>query len=409
MKIAYLITEYPSVSHTFVRREILALERMGYDILRIGIRGWDGPLPSEVDRHERCKTRHVLEHGLRALVLPTMQALARSPARFVSALALALRMAGRSDRSLGHHLVYLAEACRVLPWLRGFGAEIVHAHFGTNASDVAVLAAALGGPPFSVTVHGPEEFGRPVNLREKIRRARFVVGISSFGRSQLYLSAKRRDWPKIKVVHCGLERGFYEGAPPVADGARRLVCVGRLIEPKGQAMLVEATARVRAKGIAFELVLAGDGPDRRYLEQRIDALGLRGTVTITGWISSGRVRDEILAARALVLPSFSEGLSVVLMEAMSLRRPVLATYVGGQPELVVHGDTGWLFPAGSIDALVAVMEECLTAPVERVREMGERAHRRVVCRHDIDREAEKLASHFRVAAGKVIDGASPCG
>jgi glycosyltransferase involved in cell wall biosynthesis len=399
LKIVYLINEYPKVSHTFVRREIRALERRGFDILRIAIRGWDGTLPDAEDRLERRKTRYVLERGAWPLLLPTVLAFARDPVRFLSALALVFRMARRSDRSLAHHLAYLAEACRILPWLKSFGGRCVHAHFGSNAADVALFAAALGGPPFSVTVHGPEEFGRPVNLREKILRARFVVGISSFGRSQLCLWADRCAWPKINVVHCGLERSFYEGAPPIADGVRRLVCVGRLIEPKGQALLIEATARLLTKGIVFELVLAGDGPERGYLESRIDALGLRGVVRITGWISSAQVRDEVLAARALVLPSFSEGLSVVVMEAMSLRRPVLTTYVGGQPELVLHGENGWLFPASSIDALADAMEECLAAPLERLREMGERAHQRVVARHDIDQEAGKLASLFQSAVG----------
>lgn len=394
LKIAYVINDYPKVSHTFIRREILALERLGFTVLRIAVRGWSGPLPDEDDVRERAKTQYVLKDGVWGLVTPVITTLLRSPWRFLRALHLATKMAGDSDRSLVHHLAYLAEACRIVPWLHQNGVDQVHAHFGTNSSDVAVMIQALGGPPFSFTVHGPEEFLRPVALREKIRRSRFVVGISSFGRSQLNLWTEFADWHKIKVVHCGLEPSFYEGAAPLASNVPRIVCVGRLIEPKGQLLLIEAAARLAARGVTFELVLAGDGPSRPAIESLIDSYELRGRVRITGWISSAQVREEIVAARAMILPSFAEGLPVVIMEAMSLRRPVLATYVAGIPELVRHRENGWLFPAGSIDELTQALQECLSASLDTLRMMGDRAYEAVTVRHCIDTEAAKLGRLF---------------
>jgi len=158
----------------------------------------------------------------------------RRPIRFLRALRLAFKMARGSDRPLGYHLVYLAEACCTLSWLSSFGASWIHAHFGTNSTDITMLVHVLGGPRFSFTAHGPEEFLRPVGLGEKIRRAAFVVAISSFGRSQLCLWAGPQDWHKIQIVHCGLERSFYEGTPSAPQTARRLVCVGRLATEKGQ-------------------------------------------------------------------------------------------------------------------------------------------------------------------------------
>jgi glycosyltransferase involved in cell wall biosynthesis len=118
-------------------------------------------------------------------------------------------------------------------------------------------------------------------------------------------------------------------------------------------------------------------------------------VRITGWINSDEVRSEILAARALILPSFAEGLPVVLMEAMALRRPVLSTYVAGIPELVIPGENGWLFPAGSVDDLVDAMESCLAADPEQLSTMGEAGYQRVIERHAIDSEAAKLGALFR--------------
>ncbi len=396
LKIAYFINQYPKVSHSFIRREILAIERRGFEVQRIALRGWSEPLPDALDQQERERTRYILRDGAAALMLPAMLALLRSPGRFFSALRLAIRMSKDSDRSLVYHLIYLAEACRLSAWLREFGAERVHAHFGTNSTEVTMLARVLGGPPYSFTVHGPDEFERPMHLDEKIGRANFVVAISSFGRSQLYLRSAYEDWPKIKIVHCGLEPEFYEDAlaasPPAAP---RFVCVGRLCEAKGQLLLIDAFALLDLKGVDFELVLAGDGPMRAEIERRIAAHGLAAKVRITGWISSGRVREEILAARALVLPSFAEGLPVVIMESLALRRPVLTTFVAGIPELVRAGENGWLFPAGSVQSIAEAVEDCLATRPEEMAAMGESGRKSVALRHAIDTEAGKLADLMR--------------
>lgn len=395
MKIAYFINHYPKVSHSFIRREIQAVERQGFEVQRIALHGWDETLPDPEDRLERDRTKYVLREGPLALILPTFRALLCSPSRFFGALALAVRMARDSDRPLPYHFIYLAEACRIIPWLGEFGAQRIHAHFGTNSTEVAMLVNALGGPPFSFTVHGPDEFQRPMGLDEKIHRSNFVAAISSFGRSQLYLRSQHRDWPKIKVVHCGLERAFYEIEVTRSPATARFVCVGRLTEAKGQLLLIEAVAHLAVKGIRIELVLAGDGPMRGELERLIANHGLSQSIRITGWISGSEVRDEILAARALVLPSFAEGLPVVIMEAMALRRPVLTTYVAGIPELVRQGENGWLFPAGSVDEIANAIEECLSTPMEQLQKIGDAGHRSVVERHSIDTEAHKLAELFR--------------
>lgn len=259
-----------------------------------------------------------------------------------------------------------------------------------------MLANALGGPTYSFTVHGPEEFDKPqfIHLGEKVRRATFVAAISSYGRSQLFRWVEHAHWTKVKVVHCGLERAFHNVPAVAVPSVPRLVCVGRLCEQKGQLLLLEAARILAAQSISFEIVLAGDGEMRAQIEALIAQHGLQEQVRITGWISSDQVRAEMLAARALVLPSFAEGLPVVIMEAMALRRPVLTTYVAGIPELVRHGENGWLFPAGAVDELAAALADCLAQPAEVLQRMGEAAYLRVRERHDIDTEAAKLANLF---------------
>jgi colanic acid/amylovoran biosynthesis glycosyltransferase len=398
MKIAYLINQYPMVSHTFIRREIQALERSGVNVYRIAIRGWDENLFDEQDQLERKRTHYVLKKGAISLLLAIIYTFLMSPIRFVRAITLATRLAfRRSERPLAIHLIYVAEACRVLLWLRREGIQHLHAHFGTNSAEVAMLAHVLGGPTWSVTVHGPAEFDRKplLNLPEKIKRSAFVVAISSYGRSQLYRCVDHQHWSKIHVVHCGLESSFYTIPPSAIPESRRIVCVGRLCEPKGQLLLLEAKKLLLDRGVDFELVLAGDGEARVELEALSARYNLTDNVRFTGWISSDQVRTEIMAARALVLPSFAEGLPVVIMESMALRRPVITTYIAGIPELVSSGEHGWLIPAGDIEALANALGELFATPSEVMLKMGEAARARVLSRHNIDVEAEKLRKLFQ--------------
>jgi colanic acid/amylovoran biosynthesis glycosyltransferase len=394
LKITYFINQYPKVSHTFIRREILALERQGFEIQRIALLGWSEAPPDAVDRQEQSKTRYILRQGVWGLVLPALRRIIASPLRSFRALCLAISVSYRSDRRLLRHIVRVIESCRLVLWLRESQAKHLHAHFGTNSAEVAMYARCLGGPPFSFTVHGPEEFESPMGLAEKVQEAAFVAAISSYGRSQLYLRCRATEWPKIQVVRCGIESSFHRTRTQT-PWPQRLICVGRLCEAKGQLLLIEATARIRAKGIGLQLVLAGDGPLRAEIEAAIERHDLGDSVRITGWVSSDVVRDELLAARALVLPSFAEGLPVVIMEAMALRRPVLSTYVAGIPELVRAGESGWLFPAGSIDDLTDAMEDCLSRSLEDIQRIGDAGFRAVTKRHSIDVEAAKLASLFR--------------
>jgi glycosyltransferase involved in cell wall biosynthesis len=396
-RVAYLVNQYPKVSHSFIRREILAVERQGIAIERFALRGWDEPVVDPQDVSERAKTRYVLQGGLGALLAATARAALTAPGRFARALWLATRMGRRSDRPLPVHWIYLAEACVLAHWLRQAQVSHLHAHFGTNPAEVAMLAGVLSGLPYSFTAHGSEETDKPqfIGLPEKIRRAAFVVAVSSYGRAQLYRWCRLEDWPKIHVVHCGLDRSFFEGVTVEPVVTSRLVCVGRLCAEKGQLLLLQAVRRLKDEGVTCELVLAGDGELRQAVERLAVELGIESQVRVTGWITTQQVREEILQSRALVLASFAEGLPVVLMEAMSLGRPVVSTYVAGIPELVLDGECGWLAPAGDVGALAQTLRECLSSTPERLLAMGEAARIRATQNHAIDTEAAELAQHFR--------------
>jgi colanic acid/amylovoran biosynthesis glycosyltransferase len=403
--IAYVLPTYPMPSQTFIRREIAALEARGWTVHRFAMRRFGSGMAEPADRAEQERTEYILD-GRAALVRAVAAEALGRPRRWLSALSAAVRMARRSEKGLLRHLAYLAEACYLRRRLAGIGARHLHAHFGTNAAAVAMLGRLLGGPPYSITMHGPEEFDAPgpLALREKARHAAFVVAISHFTRSQLCRWCATADWPKIHVVRCGLDGVFLEGAGTPVPDRPRLVSVGRLAEQKGQLLLVEASARLRDRGADFELVIVGDGPMREELEQLIDRLGLRDRVRITGFLDNRAVRRELEAARALVLPSFAEGLPVVIMEAMALGRPVIATYIAGIPELVESGRTGWLIPAGAVEPLVEAMAEALAAGPDELDRMGRDGAARAALQHDAATEAGKLAA---LIAGPIAVDDSP--
>jgi colanic acid/amylovoran biosynthesis glycosyltransferase len=401
VKVAYLVNCYPRTSHSFIRREILALEAQGIEIKRFSLRPLDEKLVSDADRQELTRTRVVLDEGVWGHVLAVAATALRDPARLARALGLALRLGWRSERGLARHVAYLGEACVLARWLRREPVDHLHAHFGTNSAAVAMLCHAVGGPSFSFTVHGPDEFDKPefLGLGEKIHQSAFVVAISSFGRSQLCRWSRYEDWAKIHVVRCGVEDELLHAPHAPVPSAPRLVCVARLSEQKGHLLLVEAAARLAAQGVPFEILLAGDGPLRGRIEELVAQLGIADRIRFGGWMSAVQVREAILSSRALLLPSFAEGLPVVVMESLALGRPVITTAIAGTPELVETGVTGWLVPAGSVDALVPAMRAALEAPTVQLEEMGRRGAALVAERHDVAKEARTLAGLFRSGAG----------
>jgi colanic acid/amylovoran biosynthesis glycosyltransferase len=400
MKIAYLINQYPKISHSFIRREILALEELGMEVDRVSVRPIAAAdLADEADRLECQRTRSLLGGGVLPLWISGLKLAVWRLPPFLRTLRLTLQVGRRSHRGLLRHFAYFLEACLLWRWLQAAGIAHVHAHFGTNSATVAMLCASLGKISYSFTVHGPEEFDRPdtIALAEKIKRARFVVAISSYGRSQLYRWCSVDQWPKIQVVHCALAADYLNQAPTPVPDLPQFVCVGRLCEQKGQLLLVQAVKALRDQGIDIQLVLVGDGELRSPLEHLIHHYQLSDRITITGWASGAMVQQHLLASRVMVLPSFAEGLPVVIMEAFALGRPVISTYVAGIPELVKPGVSGWLVPPGSVADLVAALQESLETSSDRLTAMAAAGRQAVQQHHNAQHEAQTLAQHFYTA------------
>jgi colanic acid/amylovoran biosynthesis glycosyltransferase len=396
MRIGYLINVYPRPNQSFIWREMSALESMGHSVFRFALRRCDTVI-ADNERREADQTRYVLEEGFVGLILAMLGVALSHPLRFLSALGFAIRLGWRGERGVLRHLAYLAEACVLRRWLIDSEADHIHAHYGTNTATIAMLCRELGGAPFSFTAHGPEEFDKPeaIALEEKIDRAAFVVAVSSFGRSQLLRVCPYAQWNKVHVVHCGVDEMFLKADLSPFPTEPRLISVGRLSAQKGQHLLIEAAAKLVAEGMRFELLVVGDGEMRDELQSLIEQLDLTDTVRLIGWRANADVRSEILRCRALIMPSFAEGLPVAIMESLALRRPVVSTGIAGTPELVRDGVSGYLIAPGSIEELADGIRKVLLERPEKLEEMGATGSRAVRTHHDSRIEAARLARLFQ--------------
>lgn len=379
-KLAYLTGEYPRASDTFIQREVAALRQLGHQVETCSIRT-TGPehLVGKEQREEHARTFKVLDAAKNPLrLINTQLRWMRSPRRYFAALALAWRTAPKGIRGRLYNLFYFLEAGVLAAHLQDNHITHLHNHIAKASCTVAMLSEALSGIPYSFTIHGPDIFFEPHHWRidEKAARARFVACISEFCRSQLMCFAGQTHWDRLHIVHCGIEPERYG---KTWHSGQRLLFVGRLAAVKGVPILFQAMANLKQDMPDLSLTLIGDGPERAFLEDMASTLGLSDRVKFLGYKSQSEVAAALLDTDMFVLPSFAEGVPVVLMEAMASGVPVVATQIAGISELVSHGEAGWLIPPGNVEALSQAIERGFLDPPER-QAMGEEG-REIVEKH----------------------------
>ncbi len=402
-RIAYLTAAYPKVSHTFIAREIDALRHLGFDVRTFSIRrAPPEALLTDADRRAADETFAIIPVDRRRLFRAHVRAFRARPLRYAATLARALRMSSGGVRANLWQCFYFAEAILLWDELEAQRVKHVHAHFANVASAVAMLAASFGaqdGYSWSFTMHGPTEFEDVTRfaIGEKIRSARFVACISDYCRAQLMKLVAPDSWAKLQVVHCGLDfvhlTTGQSGEPAGADNPLQVLCVGRLVPDKGQVLLLEAVARLREQGVPIDLTLVGDGPDRAALARAVGRLEIGGSVVFAGSLGEADVSALYRSTDVFCLPSFAEGVPVVLMEAMAHGLPVVATRVAGVSELVEDDVSGAVVSAGRVDLLVAALGR-LAADPELRRRWGEAGRVRVRQDYDIRTSARVLAQLF---------------
>jgi glycosyltransferase involved in cell wall biosynthesis len=413
-RIAYLTGQYPEVSLTFILREVEALRAMGVDVSTCSIRQTPPEQhPGLVEKEAARTTFHVLKaaRNPRHFLAGQLYALTR-PRRYLRSFKLALKTRPPGLWALIYQLIFFAEATVLARHLEKEGIQHLHNHFVFGSATVAMLASELTGIPFSFTLHGPADLYEPYRwaLAEKTARAKFVSVISHYARSQLMFFSDPEHWDKIRIIHCGVTPDRYDPAlydnaetpitiPTRHDSEIRLLFVGRLAPVKGLRVLLQALEALRVDLPQLHLVLVGDGPDRANLEAAAADLGDR--VSFTGYLSQDQVAHAMQAADIIVLPSFAEGVPVVLMEAFASTKPVIATQVAGVGELVEDGVSGFLVPPGDMDTLAARIRTLAGDPELRAR-MGQHGAQTVKRDFDITQEAARLATLFAGAAGDDI-------
>jgi colanic acid/amylovoran biosynthesis glycosyltransferase len=395
--IALVCSRYPAVSHAFIVREVRALRERGLDVHTFTIRRpRAGELLSRADREEHARTVALLPPRPLRLVAAHARAALTRPLRYLGALGLSLRLGTGAPRATLWRLFYFAEGVLLWDECRRRRLRRLHAHFANVGSDVAMLAARVGGPDWSWSfmMHGCSELfdERPHRLPQKIRCAAFVVCNSDFTRAQLMKLVDRGQWGKLRVVHCGIDPRAL--APPgrrLADGPLRVLTVGRLVPGKGHAVLLEALARLREDGVETQATFVGDGPEHEALERL--AAELRLDVRFAGAVGQDELGAYYDAAQLFCLPTFAEGLGVVLLEAMASGLAVVSSLVMGVPEVVEDGESGLLVRPGRPDLLADALARLAAAPELRER-MGRAGRRRVVEEFDVGRQAAQVAGLF---------------
>lgn len=407
-RIAYLVSQYPATSHTFIRREVEALRAAGARVETFSIRP-----PSEaersapVDREEFERTHYVLPPKPLALLRAHAAQLRKRPRRYLETLRAATRHRVPGVKATLWSLFHFAEAVGLAEELEARGVDHLHNHFANSGANVGLLASALLDLEWSLTLHGISEFDYPAGnlLAEKIAAARFVACVTHFGRAQAMRLVDPAHWEKLFVARCGLDleqvRSARASSPvPVKQRALRIVSVGRISPEKGHVGLVQAFAKVVAKGVDAELRLVGDGPTRDEVEAEVTRLSIGDRVSFAGRVPAHQVIAELLQADAFAMSSFMEGLPVVIMEALAMEVPVVAPAIAGIPELVEHNVSGLLFPASDWDALAEQLGALLSDP-EHARTMAREGRRRVEAEFDIHRAIAPLLARYGLSPAEV--------
>ncbi|RLJ36210.1 glycosyltransferase involved in cell wall biosynthesis [Litoreibacter meonggei] len=403
-RIAYLTGQYPTVSHTFILREVEALRRLGFEVLTCSVRRTSPEQhPGPAEQQEARTTFYILQAAKNPATLLKAQKLIFShPKRYFGALSLAWKTRSAGLRAALYQLFYFAEATVLADHLQSRGVTHLHNHFAEGSANVAMLASQLSGIPFSYTLHGPADLLEPRRwaLGEKTARAEFVACISNFARSQVMLFSDPVHWHKLRIIHCGVTPDRYHSSEtpntPDPQSGAHLVFVGRLAAVKGLRILLEGFTAARVSRPDLRLTLVGDGDDRAHLEKLAKPLG--DAVQFVGYKSQDEVAAILAEADMLVLPSFAEGVPVVLMEAMASGKPVIASLVAGVPELVDDGVSGFLVPPGDVDTFAARLGQLADDPALRVR-MGIAGRSKVQAEFDISQEAARIGALFAGTGG----------
>ena len=401
-RLAYLVSRYPAVSHTFILREVLQLRERGFDIEVASINSPDRDVDHMTpDEHQEAgATYYVKRHGVVGAIAAHLWASQR-PAAWLRTLLFALGLGGWNLRQKAYAVFYFTEALMLARWMENHGMKHLHVHFASAAANVALILKHFAPIGLSLTVHGPDEFYDAPGqwLPEKIAAADFIICIGAFARSQLMHLSPASQWHKFEICPLGVDPDRYIPVRrPAGERPFTILCVGRLTPAKGQRILIDACRQLHQSGRKLQLVLVGAGPDDADLKAAVACYGLNSIVLFTGALNQTEVHAWYSRADAFALASFAEGIPVVLMEAMASGIPCVSTRITGIPELIRDGDDGLLVTPSDADELATALARLMDdSPLRQYLARSGRA--RVQAKYNLARNAGRLGRIFETRLG----------
>jgi glycosyltransferase involved in cell wall biosynthesis len=402
MTIAYIIGTYPSLTTTFIDREISELRRRRIRVDICSLRRPTGRLSTDQEQLAE-DVRYLLPVSLWSLLVSHVHMLATRPVTFLRTLGHLLRQPHGSSRRRLKTVLHFGEGVHAAYGLRSGGYQHLHAHFVDRAAVVALVAGRLLRIPYSATAHANDIYVDPVLLPTKIAQARFVATCTRANAAHLGSLVPSGSRSRIIPVYHGLDLPRYQPeSRPDTDAPPLILAVGQLKEKKGLAFLVEACAALRERGYEFTCEIVGEGPLRSSLEELIDHRSLRGIVTLSGALGHDEVIERYRQASAFALPCVTspdgdrDGIPNVVLEAMAMRLPVVSTRHSGLPEVVIDGWNGLLVPPQNVGALADALSRLLDERTIR-ESMGRHGREFVAARFDVANNVTALIEGFEEA------------
>jgi len=396
--IAYLVSQYPKLSEAFILREVIQLRELGFQIDVASINSPDraaDELTGE-ESAEAGPTYRLKKHGLKGAAKAHFQTLLMNFIGYLRGLQLVLRLGGLDLERLVFGFAYFTEALMVGVWMSRMKHRHLHVHLGSQAATVGMYVRHAFGFGLSITVHGPDEFydARGQYLEQKIAAADFICCISFFARSQLMKCSPYTHWNKLVVSRLGVDPNLFIPTPiRAAPETFEILCVGRLTAAKGQHLLIKALERLVQQGWRVKLRLVGGGADEASLRQLAAQIKNSQSVIFEGAVNQNDIRTLYAKADLFCIPSFAEGIPVVLMEAMAMGIPCVTTRITGIPELIRDGIDGLLVAPSDLEGLVEALAK-LMGDVELRERIARSGRARVQEQYDLRKNVQKLAAIF---------------
>ncbi len=396
-KILYLCSEYPALSHTFIDKEIDALENRKFEIHTASINypkntdKFSGDYQNRLEKTYYIKTENKLK-----IIKILLKYLSTKPTLFMKTFFTTYNLCFKKGaKNLKKFIGYFVEAVLLHNYMAKNNIEHVHIHFANPASTVAMIAKEFGGIEYSISVHGPDEFyNTKENLvKEKVKGAKFIRTISHFCTSQLMRESDPKYWNKFNIVRCGIDLNQFLPIKKQEKETFNIVCVGRLTPSKGQTILIGAVKKIIEEVKNFKLILVGGGEDFEGIKEKIEKEKLNEYIELKGPVSHETVKEILTGADVFALPSFAEGIPVALMEAMAMEIPVISTKIAGIPELIEDYKNGFLVNASDEVQLAELMVNLINGQsgLEAIRK---NARKKVEEKYNIEKNINGMIELF---------------